>query len=375
MGGIDMNIQPISALLILPLVALLLCSPSVAAEYPLTITDSAGREVILQMPVERIIVLSTDAAEAVELMGAEDMIVGVTDTVQKYSWCFPNLKKKTLVGKWSAPDYEVIGQIAMGSEDTITPNILVLGYPSGKMGGKSYGVDAVAEGLAPFKDIAVAGFSFYKGESIDKEIAQLGMILGKEDKAQEYIAWKNSKKEAISSAIEGKSISRVYFESTQPKGLGELKTNGASADIDKSIRLAGGLNIFGSSSDETITTSWETVISKNPEIILQAKTDDVLGWGAFPSSNTLAAQQVRDEIMSRTGGSAVPAIKNKKVWIVFRKMLYGPGSVVGTTYMAKLLHPEVDLDPVGVYKEYLDLLGVKYPEDRTFVFPELASAG
>jgi iron complex transport system substrate-binding protein len=374
MGGIDMKIQSVSALLILPLVALLFCSPCGAAEYPLTINDSAGREVTLQMPVERIIVLSTDAAEAVELMGAEDMIVGVTDTVQKYSWYFPNLKNKALVGKWSAPDYEVIAQIAKGNEDIITPNILVLGYPSGKMGGKSYGVDAVAEGLAPFKGIAVAGFSFYKGESIDEEIIQLGKILGKEDKAQEYITWKNSQKEAIASAVEGKSIPRVYFESTQPKGLGELKTNGGSSDIDKSIRLAGGLNIFGSSSDEAITTSWETVISKNPEIILQVKSDDILGWGAFPSSNTIAAQQVRDEIMSRTGGNAVPAIKKDNVWIVYRKMLYGPGSVAGTAFMAKLLHPDVDLDPSGVYKEYLDLLGIKYPEGRTFVYPELASA-
>lgn len=374
MRGIDMKIQSVSALLILPLIALFLCSTAWAAEYPLTITDTAGRNVTLQMPVERIIVLSTDAAEAVILLGAEDMIVGVTDTVQKFSWYFPNLKNKALVGKWSAPDYEVIGQIAKGNEEAITPNILVLGYPSGKMGGKSYGVDAVAEGLAPFKDIAVAGFSFYKGDSIDEEITQLGTILGKEDKAQEYLAWKNSKKEAISSAVEGKGIPRVYFETTQPKGLGELKTNGGNSDIDKSIKLAGGLNVFGSSSDETITASWETVISKNPDIILQAKADDILGWEAFPSSNTLAAQQVLDEIMSRTGGSAVSAIKNENVWIVFRKMLYGPGSVVGTTYMAKLLHPDANLDADGVYKEYLDLLGVKYPEDRTFVFPELARA-
>jgi len=41
--------------------------------------------------------------------------------------------------------------------------------------------------------------------------------------------------------------------------------------------------------------------------------------------------------------------------------------------MAKLFHPEINLDPVGVYKEYLALLGVQYPEGRTFVFPELTS--
>ena len=367
-----MKKQLISAQMIMGLIALLLCASACAVEYPITITDTAGRNVTLQMPVERIIVLSTDAAEAVELLGAEDMIVGVTDTVQKYSWYFPNLKSKTLVGKWSAPDYETIGMIAKGTEDNITPNILVLGYPSGKMGGKSYGVDAVEEGLAPFKNITVAGFSFYKADGLDEELTKLGQILGKEDKAQEYITWKNSNKEAVTNAIKGKSTPKVYFESTQPKGLGELKTNGAGADIDNNIGLAGGLNIFGSSSDETVTTSWETVISKKPDVILQAKADDILGWDAFPSINTTAAQKARDEIMSRTGGSAVAAINNENVWILYRKMLYGPGSIVGATYMAKLLHPEVDLDPQRVYKEYLDLLGIEYPEGRTFVYPELS---
>jgi len=379
-----MRTYSISALLILILAALLLCSSvhaedgsfssnGTAGKYPMTFTDSADRNVTIQMPIERIIVLSTDAAEAVELMEAEDMIVGVSDTVQKYSWTFPNLKKKALVGKWSAPDYETIGQIAKGNEDSITPNILVLGYPSGKMAGKSYAVDAVEAGLKPFKNISVAGFSFYKADGLDEELRKLGQILNKEDKAQEYIAWKSSKREAIASAVKGESLVKVYFESAQPKGLGELKSNGAGADIDRSIRLAGGINVFGSSKEETVTTDWETVIKENPDIIFQAKADDMMGWRAFPSSETAAAQKARDEIMSRAGGSAVNAIKNDKIWILYRKILYGPGSVVGATYMAKLMHPEADLDPEGAYKEYLDLLGVDYPERRTFVYPELES--
>jgi len=84
-----MRTYSISALLILILAALLLCSSvhaedgsfssnGTAGKYPMTFTDSADRNVTIQMPIERIIVLSTDAAEAVELMEAEDMIVGVS---------------------------------------------------------------------------------------------------------------------------------------------------------------------------------------------------------------------------------------------------------------------------------------------------------
>lgn len=367
-----MKMQFVSMLLILPLVALLFCGPCLAAEYPLTINDSAGRNVTFQMPVERIIVLNSNVAEALEALGAGDKIVGVVDTVQKLSWYFPDLKNKKLVGKWSAPDYEAIAQIAKGSEDSITPNIVIIGYASGSYSGKSYGVDAVSEGLKSFPEITILALDCYKEATLDEDLAKLGMILGKEENAEKLITWRKVKKDNIESAVSGLSQPKVYVEGTQ-----SLKTNGAPSEIDKNIRLAGGFNIYGSSKQESFTTSWEDVIAKNPDIILRLKSDDTMGWGVSPSAESVAAQAVLNEILTRTGGEAISAIKppkneDKKVWIVWYNMVFGPDNVVGLTYMAKLFHPEIDLDPVSVYKEWLDLVGVKYPEDRTFIYPELS---
>lgn len=367
-----MKMQFVSMLLILPLVALLFCGPCLAAEYPLTINDSAGRNVTFQMPVERIIVLNSNVAEALEALGAGDKIVGVVDTVQKLSWYFPDLKNKKLVGKWSAPDYEAIAQIAKGSEDSITPNIVIIGYASGSYSGKSYGVDAVSEGLKSFPEITILALDCYKEATLDEDLAKLGMILGKEENAEKLITWRKVKKDKIESAVSGLSQPKVYVEGTQ-----SLKTNGAPSEIDKNIRLAGGFNIYGSSKQESFTTSWEDVIAKNPDIILRLKSDDTMGWGVSPSAESVAAQAVLNEILTRTGGEAISAIKppkneDKKVWIVWYNMVFGPDNVVGLTYMAKLFHPEIDLDPVSVYKEWLDLVGVKYPEDRTFIYPELS---
>ncbi|MHB8117977.1 MAG: hypothetical protein ACYDHX_04515 [Methanothrix sp.] len=78
--------------MILILVALLLCLSTTwtvqaadDSDYPKTIVDSAGREVVIQMPVERIIVQSGYSAEAVEALGAADKIIGGTDTIHKRS--------------------------------------------------------------------------------------------------------------------------------------------------------------------------------------------------------------------------------------------------------------------------------------------------
>jgi len=74
------------------LLLLIATSCCAAAEYPMTITDSAGREVTIQMPVERIIVLNSDAAEAVTVLGAADKTVGISDTVKNKAYYFPYLK-------------------------------------------------------------------------------------------------------------------------------------------------------------------------------------------------------------------------------------------------------------------------------------------
>jgi iron complex transport system substrate-binding protein len=360
-------------MVIMSLAALLLCGSAWAADYPLTITDSTGRNVTFQMPVERIIVLNSNVAEALEALGAGDKIVGVVDTVQKLSWYFPDLKNKELVGKWSAPDYEAIAQIAKGTEDRITPNIVIMGYASGTYSGKSYGVDAVSEGLKSFPEITILALDCYKEATLDEDLAKLGMILGKEENAEKLIAWRKAKKDDVTNAVSRLSKPKVYAEGTL-----SLKTNGAPSEINKNIELAGGSNIYGSSNQESFTTSWEDVITKNPDIILRLKSDDMMGWGASPSLESISAQTVRNEILSRTGGTAISAIKppkdeDKKVWIVWYNMIFGPDNVVGLTYMAKLYHPEIDLDPVSVHKEWLDFIGVKYPEKRTFVYPELAS--
>jgi len=75
--------------------------------------------------------------------------------------------------------------------------------------------------------------------------------------------------------------------------------------------------------------------------------------------------------MNRPGADAVPAIAEDRVWIIYRNILYGADSVVGMTCMAKLFHPEADLDPNGVYQEYLDMKGLSLGGERTLVYPQM----
>ncbi|MDI6886633.1 MAG: hypothetical protein QMD22_09935 [archaeon] len=76
--------------------------------------------------------------------------------------------------------------------------------------------------------------------------------------------------------------------------------------------------------------------------------------------------------MNRAGAEDISAIKNGAVYIPNRKLDYGLENVVGLTYRAKIFHPEVDLDPEAVYREYLEeYQRMEYPEERMVVYPPL----
>ncbi len=365
-----MKRQLFSVLVIMGLTALPLCASSCAADYPLTITDTAGREVTFSMPVVRVIVTSSDAAEAVVMLGAADKVIGVSDTVQKKGYYFPELKGKQNIGKWNGLDFELIGQIAKGGEEKITPDIVVIGY---SYPDKPYGIFGVEKGLAPFENITAIALEFTKPENMTREIQILGQILGKEEEASDYINWYDEKSTAVEQAVESLNMPKVYAEWSS---TADLSTLGKGSAFDGVLSVAKGYNVAKNLKDAYPKVGWEWVVTQNPDVIIKRQTQSSdqtqIGWQSEPSSDTAKLQSVRNELLARSGASGISAIKSDRVYVMDWDVLNGLDQVVGITYLAKLLHPEVDLDPASVHSEYLERLGLKYPEDRTFIYPELS---
>ncbi|NTV27592.1 MAG: ABC transporter substrate-binding protein [Methanothrix sp.] len=361
----------VPAILSLALLVFLGSLVASGVDYPLTITDSAGRDVTFPQPVERVIVLSSDAAEAVVMLGAADKVVGVSDTVQKKGYYFPQLKKKQSIGKWNQPDYEMIGEIAKGGGDNITSDIIVIGY---SYPDKPYGIFGVEKGLAPFKDIKAVALEFIKPKNMTREIDTLGKILNKEAEAQDYVNWYNEKRASVEQAVNGQNKPRVYAEWSSTS---DLSTLGAGSGFDQILSVANGYNIAKKLGDAYPKVGWEWVVTQNPEVILKRQTQSSdqteIGWQSGPSQDTVKLQAAQNELLARSGANGISAVKADRVFVMDWDVLNGLDQVVGITYLAKLLHPEADLDPVSVHKEYLQLLGLEYPEGRTFVYPELES--
>ncbi len=345
-----------------------LASDSSIAGYPKKIVDSAGRNVTIQNPVQRIIVNNGDAAEAIVLLGAGDKIVAVSDTVKsKAGYYFPVVKGKPSVGTFNKLDYELIGSIAKGTNDTIAPDIIFVGY---SYPGKSYGIDAHAKALAAFKNITFIGLDFFYPENMTVEMEKLGIILNKEAEAKEYINWYNGKISNITQAVKGTSMPKVYVE-WSAKGY-DLSGMGPTSGAGQMVKAINAYNIFSGRTEAYPVVNWEFVVSQKPDIIikrqLMATDATALGWAAAPSPDAAILDKAIQEIMNRPAALNVPAVKNNKVYLFNWDFMAGPDQVVGLTYLAKVVHPEAKLEPETVYKEYLQKIGLTYPEGKIFFY-------
>jgi len=95
------------------------------------------------------------------------------------------------------------------------------------------------------------------------------------------------------------------------------------------------------------------------------------GWSMDDSACAKKLKEIRNNILSRPGGTKIPAISDDLVYVLSVDATVGPDLPVGIASLAKILHPEIDIDPDLVYKEYLEFLDVSWPEGRSFVYPKI----
>ena len=339
----------------------------------MTLIDSENRPVVIQAPVQRIVVLNENAAEAVVILGSGDKIVGAVDQVLGKGGYYPSIKDAVGVGSRTEVDYEKIVKVAE-QDDKITPDIIVLCYTAPD---RAYGMgaDTVSMKLSAFKNITVIGLNFYEPEKIKEEMTKLGEILGKESEAKEYLQWYDGEVEKAEKAVQGLAPTTVFFESMGSSGaLSDLSTYGGHSAMSLMVNEAGGVCIFQEGT-ESAKVAWEWVAAQSPDVIIKhqplTSKDGMPGWSMEDSVSATKLKEIRNNILSRPGGTKIPAISNDRVYVLSVDATVGPDLPVGIASLAKILHPKIDIDPAQVYREYLAFLGVSWQEGRSFVYPEV----
>jgi len=223
--------------------------------------DDFGREIVLDRPPERIVMLSTTHIDTLFALGRGDRIVGVCDSIIRskappYKSSYPELikkypilLKKETVGDSSNPNIEKI--------ISLNPDLVII-HDSSDTPGKYSRI---------FEERKIPFVAFTTPKNIEfglSQIKRFGILLGKGKEAERLI---HRLKKEINRLPEMNAKQKIkplvwwYWGS----GLG---TYGRRAVIDELITKAGGINLAHKFDKGYFELSAEYIIASSPDIII-----------------------------------------------------------------------------------------------------------
>jgi len=318
-------------------------------DYPKTIVDSVDQEITIYKPLKRVVIAYwIDAAITLQALKAEDIVIGITAPIVEDTTLFPNLSQLPVVGEIPRVeflDFEAILELE--------PDAVITG-------GNHSVWDAIQEKIQTLDpSIVVLRFDYCDPSRYLDEVRVSGHIFEKDEEADELINFIDGQlsqiKETVDTIPSDERIT-VYCEVWK-----DYQTGGTGYYYPHNyIDMAGGVNIFGDTSQGTFTTDPEEVITRNPEVVLHLMSSDNVGWDV---DNITAIREKRDEIISRPGFANIDAVKSGRVYTLDSNIVIDAIYPVGVCYFAKWFYPDYfeDLDPNAIHQEYLSkFLGIDY---------------
>ena len=274
-----------------------------AAASALTLTDQTGRQVSLAAPPRRIISLVPGVTETLFAIGAQDLLVGVTDFCD-----FPaEARLKPRVGGMLAPSLETM--VAMKPD-------LVIATREGNR----------EETVAQLERLKIPVF-LVNPVSLGKVLdipSRLGAVTGHEAQAAQLTASTQARIKAVTERVASRPRPRVLYVLWPDP----LIVPGKGALVSDLIALAGGESVTADASEAYPRYSLEAAVARGPQVIVLASHGS--GQGAM-------SREKWERFTS------LPAVKSGRLYTVDGNLLhrYGPRVVDGLELLARLLHPEV----------------------------------
>ena len=325
----------------------------------ITIVDSDNKTVTVKQPLQRIVIYTHQCAEIVQLLGADDRIVGVRDTFAEQPNRFPKMSTDPSIGSGAEPDVEAI----------INSN------PDAIFAYTFYPVEASLDAKLP-SEIKVLRFdcecSGMGPDAMREKVKLLGILLGAREKADLYLQWHDrclSLVEDRIADIAPESRVKVYLESSPEGDKPQVSRTaiGTGHAGHKLVEMAGGKNIAAGhlpGYQDTpmeygdIETEW--VLSQSPDVIVGR----AMGPGIRPyeNENDSLLQKYAQDIKALPGFDNVEAVKDDFVYIITNDYAVTPNYPSALMLLAKWFYPEEfsDLDPIAAHQEYVNMMGLDY---------------
>lgn len=278
-------------------------------EYPVTVTDQLGREVVIEKEPETIVSGYYISSSLLIALGQQDKLVGIeakADTRPIYSLAAPKLLELPSVG--TAKEFDLEGCAALSPDLVIVPAKLKDTIPALE----ELGMTVLA--VNP------------EDRQLFTQLAQLlGVATNTQGRAQALVEGTETYLAELTAALGGTERPRVYLAGNSSF----LSTAGEEMYQNSLITQAGGTNVAAELTDTYwAEISYEQLLAWDPEYIILAAEAD------YTVESVLADAQLAE----------CTAVKNGQVYQIPGQIEAWdspvPGSVMGSLYLASVLHPE-----------------------------------
>jgi iron complex transport system substrate-binding protein len=273
----------------------------------ISVIDDEGYTTNLTSVPQRIISLAPSNTQIAFAIGVGNRVVGVTD-YDHYPYNFTAwiaAGNMTSVGGFSTPNKEAIA--------SLNPD-LILATPINDP-------DVVTLRNLGYK-VLVLNPNDVNGVLAD--INLVGKATGATQNATNTVNSISSQINVIQAKIAAANLPepKVYYEVWTPP----LMSAGGTSFINDVISKAGGINIFGNETQQYPTISSETIVQKNPDVILLPT--DMANPGDTPFYGSV------NDVKARPGWSSISAVQNNQIIVVDGDLFAEAGPRIGDQIQA-----------------------------------------
>ncbi|MBN1917884.1 MAG: ABC transporter substrate-binding protein [Verrucomicrobia bacterium] len=278
-------------------------------------TDALGGTLRLKAYPRRIVTTAPSNTDLILQLGCRDRLVGVSNY-----YGYPELVEGIArAGTFDQPSLETI--LALKPD-------LVLVARGIRM--------EILERMRGF-ELPVFCLDTVSMEDLYRDLATVGRLLGVEDRATTLVERMRGEIGAITETLadlDERARPRVFWLAQEEP----IKTAGPGNLVDTMITLAGGRNIAADARGDWIDYSLETLLVKDPEVILVCAD---MGSGRVPND-----EEVLHRLRADPTWSQIAAVSTGRVHVVPTDLIGQPTPRVvdGLRLLARLFHPELFIE-------------------------------
>ena len=334
-----------------------------AGPEAVTVTDVAGRTVAVRAPVQRAILGEGRQLYLAALLDREnplqrvvawqdDLIKADPDTYAQYLARFPAIADLPTVGGVGQ------GQFSVEQAVALSPDLLVLGIDA-----RTAVEDSSLEQTLAALDIPIVyvDFRFQPMENTAASVRLLGRLFGRDERAEEFLAFREAQIRRVTDVIEEQSPRRptVFVER-----IGGYTTDCClsfgDGNIGRLVDLAGGHNIGSDLLPATFgQINPEQVLASDPEIVLvtSARWEAYVpggNWiGVGPGADMEDARRRLELYLEKPAYTGIAAQRDRRFHALWHQFYNSPFQVIALQRLATWFHPELfaDLDPDATFRE------------------------